>query len=134
MSDEGQQPPPQEQPQQQQQEQQPEDLSEPLSPFDVAATGIISEPPVEIIGAEEPHLNNNNQSYYNYRSTFIRRAAKLRKNSDNSLPQRRANAAKSIYQRFYHWQLLKTGMCLSGVWPACSSQSQLMRPLFGTSS
>ena len=55
MSDEGQQPPPQEQPQQQQQEeQQPEDLSEPLSPFDVAATGIISEPPVEIIGAEEP--------------------------------------------------------------------------------
>lgn len=55
VSDEGQQPPPQEQPQQQQQEQQePEDLSEPLSPFDVAATGIISEPPVEIIGAEEP--------------------------------------------------------------------------------
>jgi len=43
VSDEGQQPPPQEQPQQQQQEQQqPEDLSEPLSPFDVAATGIMS--------------------------------------------------------------------------------------------
>jgi lipopolysaccharide export LptBFGC system permease protein LptF len=73
-----QQPPPQEQPQQQQQEQQqPEDLSEPLSPFDVAATGIISEPPVELLVLKNPHLNNNNQSYYNYRSTFIRRAAKL---------------------------------------------------------
>lgn len=45
---------PQPKPKQQQQQQQPEDLSEPLSPFDVAATGIISEPPVEIIGAEEP--------------------------------------------------------------------------------
>jgi hypothetical protein len=135
VSDEGQQPPPQEQPQQQQQEQQqPEDLSEPLSPFDVAATGIISEPPVELLVLKNPHLNNNNhQSYYNYRSTFIRRAAKLRKNSD-SLQQRRANPANSIYQHFYHWQLLKIGMCLSGVWPACSLQSQLMRPFFGISS